>query len=395
MLRLSSGILPFLLAATLTACGSDAPTDPPETRLTWTSASAGKRHTCAIRSDGAAYCWGANQAGQLGSPGTWAAPAAVGGGLGWKAIAAGEGFTCGIAKDGKTYCWGDVEAGMYRRPDPKPVGNDPGFRVLSAGSNHVCGISATGESYCWGSNFRGQLGVGPIGNTLLGNSQDPVRVAGSEQFGTIAAGEEHTCALSTAGDAYCWGSRGSNEREDVPRKAAQAVSVQSLVVGGTATRSHACGAVGADVFCWGFNRSGQLGAGFVSDNSAVGYTSAAVRVQRPAGIVLSGLTAGGGPWYDGLTGHTCGVSAEGTGYCWGDNRFGQLGDGSTTSRAVPTPVPGGLRFASLQAGGNHTCGITRDGDLYCWGANFVGQLGNGTSGQWAFSASPIRVAIPS
>lgn len=393
MIRVPSGVPTALLAIALTGCGREGPTRPPETTLSWTAVSAGKLHTCAIRSDGKGYCWGGNQAGQLGSAGAATGPAAITGGLAWKTIVAGESFSCGISTGGQTYCWGGMQSRMYGDPNPRPVEGDPGFRVLSAGSTHVCGIAATEASYCWGDNFRAQLGIGVIGNTIHQNRSAPTRVAGNHLFGTIAAGDEYTCASSAAGEPYCWGGGSSSRHELGPQRANVPLSIGSLVTGGTSSRNHECGAVGSDVYCWGFNESGQVGGGFRSDVGA-SYRSPPVRVQAPAGVVFHGLTAGGGPWYNGFTGHTCALSAEDDAYCWGDNRFGQLGDGSTTSRPAPVPVGGGFKFASLSAGGNHTCGITRKGELYCWGDAQVGQLGNGRSGAGAHSPIPVAVPIP-
>ena len=85
-----------------------------------------------------------------------------------------------------------------------------------------------------------------------------------------------------------------------------------------------------------------------------------------------GTTAGG------FVDHTCGRTASGTAYCWGDNEVGQLGDGSTVDRLEPSAVVGGFLFTSLDAGYRHTCGRATTGALYCWGAN-LGQLGDGTT----------------
>jgi alpha-tubulin suppressor-like RCC1 family protein len=87
------------------------------------------------------------------------------------------------------------------------------------------------------------------------------------------------------------------------------------------------------------------------------------------GLTFAALTAGG---------VTCGVTAAGVGYCWGPNFNGQLGDGTTTDRLVPTPVAGGLKFASISSGNVHTCGLTTSGEAYCWGVN-SGSLGDGTT----------------
>jgi alpha-tubulin suppressor-like RCC1 family protein len=101
------------------------------------------------------------------------------------------------------------------------------------------------------------------------------------------------------------------------------------------------------------------------------------------GFALASLSVGGT--------HTCGLTAEGTAYCWGANAAGQLGVGdNVASSAVPLPVSGGIVFASISAGESHTCGLTPNGVLYCWGWNLEGELGDG-SGR-ALSATPNRIA---
>jgi alpha-tubulin suppressor-like RCC1 family protein len=138
--------------------------------------------------------------------------------------------------------------------------------------------------------------------------------------------------------------------------------------------AHACGitALGA-AQCWGDNRAGQLGNGTVLNSS--------VPVQ------VAGLTSGvvhisAGRW------HTCAVTVDGAVFCWGDNSYGELGDGTTTSRTTPVPVSGiPQKGAEVAAGLTHTCAIVSN-KVYCWGDNSYGELGRATPGQ---SSTPLEV----
>lgn len=91
--------------------------------------------------------------------------------------------------------------------------------------------------------------------------------------------------------------------------------------------------------------------------------------------------------------HTCALDADGKAYCWGDNSKGQLGDGTTENRAIPTPVSGDLRFKAISAGFEHTCAIAVDGKGYCWGGAQWGRLGNSSSGANNLYLSPARIDL--
>ena len=87
--------------------------------------------------------------------------------------------------------------------------------------------------------------------------------------------------------------------------------------------------------------------------------------------------------------HTCGEIAGNRVYCWGPNAYGQLGDGTTTDRLIPTPVTGGLFFSQVSVGSGHTCGKTSSGVAYCWGNNVLGGVGDGTWQNTRTTPTPV------
>ena len=107
-------------------------------------------------------------------------------------------------------------------------------------------------------------------------------------------------------------------------------------------------------------------------------------VAAAASLAFLQVTGGGA--------HSCGVTTDNRAYCWGDNFSGQLGDGTflDVDRVRPVAVVGGLQFAHLSLSGGHTCGVTTDRHLYCWGNNFYGQLGDGSAP--VHQPSPVAVA---
>jgi alpha-tubulin suppressor-like RCC1 family protein len=153
--------------------------------------------------------------------------------------------------------------------------------------------------------------------------------------------------------------------------ASHPVSYIAVEAGG----GHSCGlAIGGEVYCWGRGGNGQLGDG---------------RAARSADPVRAG---GAGAIYTSVTlgqHHTCAVTDDGRAHCWGWNRWGQLGVGTTDDMSSPQFLPAQLVFATLSAGFHHTCGLTPSGEAWCWGDNSQGQLGDGTT---THATSPVRVA---
>jgi alpha-tubulin suppressor-like RCC1 family protein len=247
------------------------------------------------------------------------------------------------------------------------------FRTIDAGSYHTCGISPAEKAYCWGFNQDGELGTGGTASIMA-----PATVSGGLAFRQVSGGKYHSCAVTLAGDGYCWGSNLEGQlgatvevQSAQPVLNQKAITFSQLTVG----RSHTCGlSLSGVAFCWGSNLNGQLGF-FTTETSVdtAGFVATAEEFTR---LASGGL-------------HTCGITTTGSTLCWGHNGRGQLGDGGSPGGFTPVTVSGGLVFDSLTAGYQHTCGLTSAGVAYCWGSNSFGQLGDGTT---TSSSVPVAVA---
>ncbi|MBS1240876.1 MAG: hypothetical protein H6R40_303, partial [Gemmatimonadetes bacterium] len=204
----------------------------------------------------------------------------------------------------------------------------PRFATLVAGPNHTCGLTSDGALYCWGFNRYGQLGTTSLGDGCSVSdwqgkveevpcSARPVRVHGPARFTAVALGNQHTCALTPAGLAQCWG---ANHWENL--------------------------GVSWDVL----------------------LTSASP-ITVPGQHQFSQISAGN--WF------SCGLAAAGKAYCWGSHGWGELGTGDLELFTSPTPVEvvGGHAFTMLTGGSLHNCGLLASGQALCWGDFEMGEIG--------------------
>jgi alpha-tubulin suppressor-like RCC1 family protein len=284
-----------------------------------TAIAAGGRHTCAVTSGGAVYCWGAGDRLQLGSGGASSQPRLVALGGTVRAIAAGQDHTCAVLDD------------------PRQV-------------------------ECWGANDSGQLGIGG-GNA----SSPPQMVVSLNDVVAVALGERHSCSIVDGGSIFCWGLNTDRQVDsallldevDTPALTVLYADATALAGGGR----HNAAVTGDGVQTWGAAMTPALGRGPSAGPSE--------DVIDQGGFVATSVTAGDA--------HTCELGADGTVRCWGDGANGQLGL-AEASVFAPIEVPGLADVDALRAGGRHTCALAGTA-LVCFGDNSAGQLGaEGESG---------------
>jgi alpha-tubulin suppressor-like RCC1 family protein len=257
------------------------------------------------------------------------------------------------------------------------IGLPSGVTAIAAGKDHTCALTSSGGVKCWGDNGSGELGNG---TTTLSNI--PVDVTGlSSGVMAIAAGSNYTCALTSSGEVKCWGQNeygqlgdGTTTNSNIP---VDVVGLSNGIVAITAGGSHSCALTSEEVvMCWGWNSNGQLG------NQSDTDSSVPVKIIGLSSGVIS-LSAGDM--------HTCALTSDGGVKCWGYNHFGQLGDGTSTASNVPVDVNGlSGQVIAISLGSGYTCALITGGGVKCWGENEFGKLGDGTTTN---SSVPVDVIM--
>ena len=371
-----------------TTTNSSVPVDASFSYTQMVAVSAGGEHTCSLTSTGGVKCWGRNNYGQLGN-GTYnnsSVPVSVIGlESGVVSLTSGSDHTCALITSGGIKCWGRSTYGQlgYGLTNSKstPVdvyGLTSGVLSVSAGESHTCAVTSSGGAKCWGRNSKGQLGDGTTNNRWF-----PTDVLDSASgISSVVSGYQDSCALNSSGGFKCWGWDKWYSKMDNPSPSFINYFASSLSCGD----DYRCYTQGGHVYCSGENGNYQLGDGSQVDRTLNSYSYVGI-----FGSTFSSVSTG--------KNHTCALTSSGKLYCWGDNEFGQIGDGvmeTTTSYTnegsiadKKTPVKifnNGISFISL--GRYHTCAVTSSGGVKCWGLNDYGQLGNGGTSN---SSSPINV----
>ena len=359
---------------------------------------AGRTHTCVgAAGDSAVWCWGENRYGQVGAgeaaKGTLILePTRIGLGASLSAVIAGNEHTCAVLDSGEMQCWGwnnrrrlGIDGSEIAEPTLVSIPSEGLWSSASLFNQHTCALTTRGDLYCWGAATLGRTG---LFDPPYPNEQPvPMRVERGGWTGTTVGGA-FSCGLRS-GSVECWGSnsRGQIAQPEMVEESARPVRVDvPRTVQIAAGNEHVCAVLSTGlVRCWGRGSSGRLGNG-----ARPGSQFEPVDVSPPDGadqaVRFETIQLG--------QSHTCGVSVDGQLFCWGFNFWGQLGLGEANraDRAVPTRVVGEQRWTAVTAGTNHTCAIDQDGSIHCWGEGRAGQLSESCRGD--SRGVPCRVCLP-
>jgi len=401
------------------------------TETNWIQVAAGNQHSKGIKSDGSLWTWGVNWGPQFddGSAGRISSPMRVGAEINWKQVAAGPNHTIGIKKDGTLWAWGDNNSGQLGdgttvgKNAPVQIGTEANWMQVAAGDHHTIAFKSDGKLLTWGYNMQGQLGNGvkaikttPIqigsetnwakvatryshtialknngtlwawGNNRQGQLGDgtivdrtiPIRVDTATNWKQITVGYNHTLALKNDGTLWAWGANyagqlgdGTDVNKNTPIQVGTEANWMQVIAGGEHTLALKNDGT---LWAWGKNDAGQLGDG------TFGWEPNILPIQ--VGTEANWVQVAAGLW------HTVATKSDGTLWAWGNNEYGQLGDGTFEDKANPVRIGTETNWIQVAAGQDHSLGIKSDGTLWAWGRNSSGQLGDGT---WEDKATPVQV----
>jgi alpha-tubulin suppressor-like RCC1 family protein len=296
-----------------------------------------------------------------------------------------------LKNDGTVWTWGSNSNGQLGNNSttdshiPVQVGVLSGMTVIAAGNNFTVAVKNDGTVWAWGSNSNGQLGNGTNGPGT--DSNIPVQVSGTSGLSGVvgvAAGSNHTVALTSSGAVWAWGGNGNGQLgngtttdSNIPLGVGGLASIMAIAAGNNFTVALKNVTLDSSVLAWGSNNNGQLGNGTTTD------VYVPVQVSGMVGTGAIGIAAG----FD----HAVAMKTDGTVWTWGGNSNGQLGNGTTTGSVTPVQVSGMSGVAAVAAGEKDTVTFKIDSTVWAWGYNFYGQLGNNSTTD---SSIPVQALLP-
>ncbi|MCL2563673.1 MAG: S-layer homology domain-containing protein [Oscillospiraceae bacterium] len=317
-------------------------------------------------------------------------------------VAANGGLSVALRADGTVFDWGWFSESDLYSETPAQVQNLSNVTEIATSSAHVLALRADGTVWTWGPAFHDQPGVDRVLNlppswynlprevvqALFREAYNtPMQIPNLNNITAVAAGDLHSAVLRDDGTVWTWGNNffgqlgdGTTQDRTTPVQVQNLSNITAIAIGGDYTL-----ALRSDgtIWGWGDNHFNQLGSG-----------TGAWELTRttPAQIqTLTDVTA-----IAASHSHALALRSDGTVWAWGDNHFGQLGDGTTTNRGIPAQVQSLNNVTAISAGGWSNVALRADGTVWGWGDNSNGQLGDGTSGEvdgvWQvhYSTTPVQ-----
>ena len=333
------------------------------------------------------YSWGNNDVGQLGLGDTSpkSSPNQIGSdywnvdGTNFQKVDAAVLYTAGIKRDGTLWTWGINTYGQLglgdtvERSSPTQVGLFNDWIHISCGNNFMTAIRSDGTLWAWGYNGNGELGDG----TVVDKSS-PIQI-GASSWTQISSGGNHTLAIKLGGTLWAWGANGNGQLgdgTDTDRSSPIQIGASSWTQISAGAYSSMAIKVNNDLWGWGSNSQGELGLGDTIDRFSP--------VQIPGLWKKVDISKSSSNIYN----HTLAIDSNDYLYAWGNNDYGQIGDGQNLV-AYSSPVQIGsnswITVCAIEYG---SYAIRTNKTLWAWGRNIDGQLGNSTTTE---ESSPIQV----